>query len=272
MPPAMTTDSPAAAGTVRLPLTRGRRAALAVGVPACLLLVAASGLSLVADFGEGSYPVHYTAPAAARSLAVHISGGDLAVQGASSGPATVSGTARYSLARSHVTEDTSADGLSLGYSCPISVGTCSLDAAVRVPAGLPVTVTTGGGDAAVTGTDGPVTVSTGGGDLSAHSVSGPLSLTAGGGNIRADGVSSATVAVDTGGGDVELAFTRVPRDVQVNTGGGDITIVLPRGQVSYHVTAGTGGGDVSVGVPQDPSSTYQISTSSGGGDITIREQ
>ena len=53
-----------------LPPTRGRIAALVIGVPVCLALIASTGLNLVATFGEGKYPVNYTVPATTRSLTV----------------------------------------------------------------------------------------------------------------------------------------------------------------------------------------------------------
>jgi hypothetical protein len=268
----MTPQSPDTAR--RLPLTRGRRTALAIGVPVCLALVAATGLNLVALFGEGSFPVRYTAPAAARSLTVDVAGGRLALTGTGTpaDPATVTGTGRYSIIRSTLSDQAGPDGATFRYQCHFALGDCELDATVRVPAALPVSASTGGGNATVSGTAGLVTVSTGGGDLSARAVSVPLSLTTTGGNIRAVSVSSATVSAITGGGDVEIVFTRIPQDVQVDTGGGNITLVLPRGQTQYRVTAATGGGTVRDSLPLNSASAHKITASSGGGNITIREQ
>jgi hypothetical protein len=258
--------------TGQLPLTRCRRNALAVGVPACLALVAVTGLSLVATFGQGSFPVSYTAPAAARSLTVDVAGGRLALQGTATGPAAVTGTGRYSIVRSTVTEQAGASHADLGYQCHFPFGPCQLDATISAPADLPVSASTGGGLATVGGTAGPVTVFTGGGDLLAQLVSGPLSLTTDGGNIVAVRVSSATVTASTGGGDVEIEFTRVPQDVQVNTTGGNVTLVLPRSAAQYRVTAHTSGGDVRDSLPLNPASAHKITASSGGGNIIIREQ
>jgi hypothetical protein len=79
------------------------------------------------------------------------------------------------------------------------------------------------------------------------------------------------VSADTGGGDIEIAFTQVPRDVRVATGGGNVTIVVPPGTAQYHVSASTGGGNVSDTVPLSTSSPNGITATSGGGDITIRQ-
>jgi hypothetical protein len=197
--------------TAPLPLTRGRRIALAIGVPACLLLVSDTGLNLVANMGQGTFPVSYTAPAGARSLTVGLSGGQLLFTAAASGPARLTGTARYSLIRAHLTTRATASGAVVGYQCVFPFGDCELNATVSVPAAMPVAASTDGGNATVTGTTGPVTLSTGGGDLSADQVSGRLSLNTSGGNIAATAIGSADVTAASGGGDIEIVFTRVPR-------------------------------------------------------------
>jgi hypothetical protein len=257
----------------RLPLTAGRRAALVVGVPVCLLLVAATGLNLVASFGQGNFAVRYTAPAGTRSLTVSSPGGPLRVSGAAAGTAgSVAGTADYSLVRSKVTTSSAGGAAVLRYQCPMPVGNCALNATVSAPASLPVTVSNGGGMTYVVGTAGTVTASVGGGDISALDTSGPLSLHTFGGNVIAGGTRSAAVTVTSGGGDVYLTFTRVPRDVRVQTSGGDITIVLPATPAGYHVTPHTDGGNVTDMVGQEDSSPNVVTASTGGGNIVIRQQ
>ncbi len=258
----------------RLPLTGGRRAALVIGVPLCLLLLLFTAFSLVATFGQGSYPVHYTVSGAARSLSLAVPGGQLAVTGTGGGPATVAGTARYSLVRSTVSARTTGGTARFGYACAVAVGTCELDLTAAVPAGVSVTASTAGGDAAVTGTAGPVTLSTGGGNLTAAGASGPLMLTTSGGDITGRALAAATVSATSGGGNVQLTFARVPRDVHVSTSGGDITLVLPPGPASYRVTAHSDSGEaaVSVAIHQDSLSPNVIDVSTGGGHITIRQQ
>jgi hypothetical protein len=261
-----------AAMTAPLPLTRGRRVALALGVPVCLLLVANTGLDLVANMGQGTFPVSYAAPAGTRSLTVGLSGGQLLVTGTASSAARLTGTARYSLFRAHLTTRATVGGAVVGYQCVFPYGDCALDATVSVPAAMPVTASTDGGNATVTGTTGPVTLSTGGGDLSASHVSGRLSLNTSGGNIAATAIGSADVTAGSGGGDIEIVFASVPRDVSVSTSGGDITLVLPAGPTQYDVTAATDGGTVTDTLPLDTSSADVITATSGGGDITIRQQ
>jgi DUF4097 and DUF4098 domain-containing protein YvlB len=278
------------AATMPLPMTRGRRAALAVGVPACLLLVAATGASLVADIGQGSYPVRYTAPAGVGALAVHVPSGQLTVRQAT-GSATVAGTARYSIERSTFSASNGNGKTTIGYRCPVPLGTCALDATVSVPSSTSLTASIQGGNVALSGTASPVTISTAGGSVTVNQASGPLTLSTGGGDIKAAAITARTlsattlggsitgaaiaapvVTAATGGGDITIEFTRVPIDVQVRTSGGNITLDLPPGTTAYHVTATTGGGHVTDSLPRNSASSHTITATSGGGNITLAQQ
>jgi DUF4097 and DUF4098 domain-containing protein YvlB len=262
----------AAISAAPFPLTRGRLAALVIGVPVCLGLIALSGLSLVANLGEAHYPVHYIVPTRAKSLNVSVAAGQLTIRPTTAGQATLTGTAHYSLVRSKLTERTTGSGISVAYHCEIPTGDCELDANVNVPAALPVTANTDGGDAAVTGTTGQVTLSSGGGNIFADQTTGPLTLNTSGGNIQATAIRSPTVTATTGGGDIEIDLASVPRNVQVDTSGGNITLVLPRGTATYHVATHTDGGNVTDLLPQNSLSPYEITATSGGGNITILQR
>jgi Putative adhesin len=298
--------------TAPFPMTRARRAALVIGVPVCLLLVGYNGLDLVANFGEGHYPVNHTFPAGAKSLNLNVTG-QLTIKPTAASQATLTGTARYSLVRTALTEHASGGAITLGYGCDVPVGDCGLDATVTVPATVTtLTTNSGGGNATVTGTTGPVTLSTGDGDLSVTHASGPLTLntasgsiavsairsktlsaSSGDGSIQVTGVTSATaitantdsgsidwsgiatttLTASTGNGNIDIAFTSVPSDVRVNTNSGTITLLLPPGKTKYHVTANTDSGTVTDTLPQQQTSSgHVITASSGSGDITIIQQ
>ena len=254
-----------------LPMTAGRRVALAIGVPLCLALTANTGLDLVADVGRGTVPVNYHIPAAAHRVSVTTDGGSVSLRQLAGGQGTIAGTATYSLIRPHITERLTAGESVITYRCVFWEGDCGFDGTVSVDGGTAVSVSTGGGNVTADGTSGTVSLSTGGGNVTADRVSGDLALSTGGGNVQVTGVAATQVSADTGGGDVEIVFTQVPRNVQVSTGGGNITIVVPPGSTQYHVTSSTGGGNVNDAVPQNTSSPRVIDASSGGGDITIRE-
>jgi hypothetical protein len=290
-------------------MTGGRRAALFFGVPVCLALVAGVGFSLVADVGQGRYPVSYTIPANTRALTLNVTG-QLTIRPTTAGQGTLAGTATYSLARSKVTESTTGAGTSIGYHCPLSLGTCGLDATVTVPATVTtLTASSGAGDATVTGTTGPVKLSSGDGNLSVSHASGPLTLntdsgsilvsavrsatvsaSTGDGNIQAAGVTSATITANTnsgsisgsgiatdtitassGDGDIQITFTSVPGNVRVNTDSGNITLILPPGPTQYDVKPNTDSGTVSDTVPRNSSSHNTITASSGSGNIMISQ-
>jgi hypothetical protein len=306
--PPRTTGSPRTTGP--LPLTRGRRVALAIGVPVCLLLVAYTGFGVVANFAEGKYAVSYTAPASTRALNLNVTG-QLTIKPTAASQATLTGTARYSFVRAALAEHTSAGATSLGYGCEFPVGDCELDATVTVPATVTtLTASTGSGNATVTGTTGPVKLSTGDGNLSVSHASGPLTLStdsgsiavsairsatlfasSGDGSIQAAGVTSATITENTdsgnvdesgivtttitassGDGNIEIALTGVPGNVRVNTDSGNITLLLPAGATGYDVTASTDQGSVSDTLSQQKSSGHVITATSGNGDITLGYQ
>ena len=252
-------------------MTAGRRVALAIGVPLCLALTVNTGFDLVADVGRGKVPVDYHIPAAARRVSVTTPGGTVVLRQIAGGQGSIAGTGTYSLVRPHITERLTGSALAFGYGCAVPEGFCGWDGTVSVDSGTAVSVSTGGGDVTADGTSGTVSLTTGGGNVTADQVSGDLALSTGGGNVTATGVAAGQVSADTGGGDVEIVFTQVPRNVEVSTGGGDITIVVPPGITQYHVTASTGGGNVNNEVPGNKLSPRVISATSGGGDITIRE-
>jgi DUF4097 and DUF4098 domain-containing protein YvlB len=264
-------------------MTGGRRAALFAGVPVCLALVVGLAFSLVADVGEGRYPVHYTAPAGTRALTLNVTG-QLTIRPTTAGQVTLTGTAVYSLARSKVAESSTSAGTTIGYHCPLPLGNCELDATVTVPPTVTaLTASSGGGDATVNGTTGPVNLSTGDGNLSVSHASGPLTLntgsggiqvsalsksatlsaSSGDGSIQATGVTSTTITANTdsgsitgsgiatdtitassGNGSIEIRFSSIPGHVRVNTDSGNITLILPPGDTEYHVTANTDSGTV----------------------------
>lgn len=302
------TASPSA-GPLRL--TPCRRSALLFGVPVCLALVGMTGLGLVGDFAEGSYPVSYAAPAATRALTLDVPG-QLTIRQTAAGRVTLAGTAHYAFIRPAPVGQSAGDRTTIGYDCPIPINNCELDGTVTVPASVTtLTAHSGSGGFALTGTTGPVTLSTGDGNLSVGQASGPLALDTDSGDIRVSaitsatlsastgdgdigitgaaaktitadtdsgsitgsGIAAATVTASSGDGDIVIAFTGAPpRDVSVDTDSGNITLLLPPSATRYHVTADTDSGTVSDTLPRDASSANVITASSGSGNVTIAER
>lgn len=273
----------------RLPMTSGRRAWLAIGVPFCLVLVGWTGLNLVALVGQGQFKVSHDIPASTGRVNVNFSSGNILLQEVAGDQAKLTGTAHYSLIRPPFTTQVTAAGTDFGYNCNLPVGNCYLNATVSVPRGTPTTVYTGGGNATAIGATGDVTLTsdggnvsakrmsghltlnTGGGDVSAEQVSGDLTLNTGGGDIAATAITAVRVTASSGGGNITVVFTSVPANVKVNTDGGNITIVVPPGSTHYNLTEHTDGGSTSGTVPTDSSSPNVITATSGGGNINISQ-
>jgi Putative adhesin len=120
---------------------------------------------------------------------------------------------------------------------------------------------------------GTMRMDTGGGDLSVNGLTGNFQLVTEGGNVDASGVIAATSTTQSGGGDVTLAFTQVPKSVSITAEGGNVTLILPPGNAKYAIsTPETSGGNVSY--PSSlvaPNSPHTITIDSGGGDITISQ-
>jgi len=256
----------------KLPMTPGRWAAFALGLPLCLLLVGWTGFDFVAQAGLGKIPVGYAFPAGARQVTVTTSGGNVLLRQVSGSHGTLTGTGVYSLIRPRVTEHFAGGQARVGYDCaPLPAGNCGLNATLSVPGGTTVTVATGGGDVDAVGTTGHISLYTSGGNVTANQVAGPVLLSTDGGDIQATAVTATQVTAETAGGNIDIVFTTVPRDVEVSTDGGDVTIVLPPGTARYHVIANTAGGDVTDTLQRDASAPNLITATSGGGNITITQ-
>ena len=118
---------------------------------------------------------------------------------------------------------------------------------------------------------GTMRLETGGGDLSVSGLTGNFQLATEGGNVDASGVTSATSTTQSGGGDVTLTFTQIPRSLTITAEGGNVTVILPPGNTRYDVsTPDAQGGNVNIPPSlTDKNSPHTITIDSGGGDITV---
>jgi Toastrack DUF4097 len=270
----------------RFVMTPARRAAILIGVPIVFIIFITSGYSVVSNTGTGSFPVSESVAIPNGKLTMNLGGGGAKLQGsdAMSATARISGTVSYHLARPSLS--TQAGGISLR--CPkVDTGNCSLNATVDVPAGIALSVGTGGGDLTASGLSGGATVTTDGGNISLTDVTGGLALNSGGGNVQASHVSGQAVTISadggditgsaitasrlvagSGGGDVRLTLSTSPRHLEVTTDGGNVTIVVPSGR--YVVNTSAGGGTISA-IPSSAGAADVITVSSGGGDISITD-
>jgi Putative adhesin len=289
MPNTSTISRLPAAGTLRM--TPGRVLTLAIGVPVILALIGLTGFSFIQQVARASFPVSYAMGLQQGQLRVGVNSGDITVRQGADSTARLTGTVSYTLSRPHVFATSTASGNEVTVNCPyVAAGNCGLSATLDVPRLTSLTLSSGGGnltvpgvaptvnltsdggDVSVSGVTGAATVLTGGGDLTAGDMGGPLKFTTDGGDVNGTDLVAPTVRTDSGGGDVNMVFTKVPANLNIITDGGDVNIILPRGATSYRVSTTTDGGDDSVTVPQSASSGDQIAVNSGGGDITISQE
>ncbi len=283
----MTAPRPSPPRAPALRMTPGRWVTLAIGVPFALALIAWSAFSLVAGIGRASFAINTSIPLQGGHLVASSGGGDITVHQdqARSGIARLTGTVEYSLVRPRLT--VSGDGFHLD--CRLPTGNCGLSAILDVPRDTALQLTSEGGNMQVNGIDSNVTLDSGGGDVTVSGVGGIADVTTGGGNLTAsdlgsirqfstDGgdvngtdLSAPDVTTESGGGNVTLAFTKAPVNLNIISDGGDITIVLPQGNTHYAITSSTDGGDYSASVPVSSSSGNKINVESGGGNVSIAE-
>ncbi|HEV2253508.1 MAG TPA: hypothetical protein VGS06_09970 [Streptosporangiaceae bacterium] len=120
---------------------------------------------------------------------------------------------------------------------------------------------------------GTTRVDTGGGDMTVNGLTGNFQMGTEGGNVDANGVASALVGMDSGGGNVTLALTQAPQNLQITTEGGNVTVILPLGSTTYDISTPDNQG-ANISIPQSLSSstsTNKITIDSGGGNITVSQ-
>jgi Putative adhesin len=283
--------------TEPLPLTAGRRVALAAGVPAALLLIGSAAVSVPGWhlihvlLGERAYQVRLAVPVRDRAVTLQLSPADVSIapgRAAAGSAAQVTARGSYWGRRPSFTVHATPAGTSVQSSCSGRPGLCSLRYAVAVPAGTATAATEDSGDVTVRRLAGPVTVQAGGGDVLASALAGPVRISDRAGDVILQALSGPEVTVSdlagdvTGSGlavpgltvtdragDVTLAFSRVPARVWITCLSGDVTLLLPPGGTAYQVTARARLGAVRVGVPVSASAPDVISVTDAAGDISI---
>lgn len=252
-----------------LPMTRGRRLALLIGVPLALAIIGWTGVSEVAFAGIGSYRVHLDVPLRGPKVQLGLGSADASITQAAGDRLRLWGKASYSIVRSTVTWRSGPSGAIVSTQCHFITGVCGFSFHVVLPAGRPASIDDGSGDITLRGLSGRIYASNGSGDIHGSALTGPLTLEAGSGDIVAGGLTDADVTASDGSGDVILTFTKVPGRVTVSAGSGDVTLVLPRGKTMYRVTAKAPSGASTVRVPTSSASQHVITVTDQSGNISI---
>jgi hypothetical protein len=260
--------------------------AAALAVPGARLITSPGGADNVYARPQHVVTRTETVPQPVTSLLVQSYGGQVQVTSGQVNRVQVTETIGYDQGIDSppvVTQSVSGGRLSLSDPA-CSNSPCTVDFDVTVPPGVTVTVSTGGGPVAVSGTDGavldsgggpvratliggPVTVNTGGGPLMLRGLSGALRAETDGGTLIAQDIAAATATITTGGGPAAVTFVAAPEKVSVSTDGGPAIVAVPGGP--YKLTADSGGGSQSVGIATDPAALPSITVYSGGGPLRI---
>jgi hypothetical protein len=252
-------------------MTRARRVALALGLPAVLAFTGAVAFNAIALADQVTYRVHRDFTAGKGTVRVSADSADASYRPGPGGRISVTGTLQGSLARPTFTWQATPTGLDLHTECRVPTGNCTQAFDITVPAGRPVHLSDSSGDLHASGFRGQVTLSDDSGNIAASGLTGPsLRLSDGSGDINVTGLAAADVTGKEGSGDLTLTFSKAPRRVDITGGSGDIAIVLPPGTARYQVQASSQSGNTSISVPRGTSSAHVIIVSDGSGDITVR--
>ena len=252
-----------------MPMTTGRRVALAIGVPAALILIgslAISGAGLTSHFSlltglRKTYQVTLApVPVQNGAVTLQIVSGD-----GNFGPgrpgddqvARVTGKARYEGRKPSFTDLSTPNGTTLQSSCSGRFPPCSVSYAVAVPAGVALHAEDTSGDLSVRHLTSGVTLQVETGDIDGTALGGPVNITDQSGDVTL-GTVSGPVQISGRTGDISLQQASGP--VQIGSQSGDVTL----GSVAGRLRVSSQIGDVSFGSVTGPSVTVQSQS----GDIT----
>jgi hypothetical protein len=269
-------------------LSGGQKLLLAVGGLVAFALVGWAALSLVGLVGRTTEQRELTLTPPGGRLRVEMNG-SIRIESGPGPDVRVTEIMRYGLRKPRVTEEATSDGLVIRADCPWFDSSCSVDAALIVPASLSLEAYSSGGDITASGLagsvrldssgggirasglTGAVVLHSSGGDITASGLAGSARLDSSGGGVRATGLRSSQVEARSSGGDVELGFASAPDRVSADSSGGGVRIGLPRVETGYRVNADSSGGDTRTDVPTDPRSRRLVEAHSSGGDVRLEE-
>lgn len=276
-----------------LPMTTGRRIALAIGTPLALALVGLIGFSLVAAAGEGSYRVSLNLPTMpGKPVSLAFSSSDVTVGPVGGRSVLMRGVAYYALVRSqvtwHHTTTSRGTGLSVNARCRQITGDCSFSLSVGVPVSHTAVISDSWGNMSVHDLHSRLTLRSHSGDVQVARLTGEVNITDEAGNVTGTGLFGSTLTVHQRSGDttvtglaspevtavdrsgnVWLSFSKVPSHVVVHNDSGDVEVVLPPGATHYRVEATTDSGSTSVSVPRSSASHYVITVTNHSGNVTV---
>jgi len=270
----MTTDTttapPTAPGPGRRP-DAGLRTSLRILAVGFSLLAVGWGALTVASLLSRATEHRSAAYDGVRALDIDLGFESIEIVGSENASA-VSMTRSYtwSLGKPSISSRLDGDLLSIGSSCPFSVGLgCSGHVRLVVPNAMQVQVHDSDGAMTLRNLDGPVDLTTSDGSINASDLTGRVRLHSSDGSLVATGLRSDEVDATTSDGSVRLSFAQSPSSVTVHTSDGSIEVVVPSDGTAYNVTATTSDGSRAVSVPTDPGSARRMKLSTSDGSIRL---
>jgi DUF4097 and DUF4098 domain-containing protein YvlB len=261
---------------------------LTLGAMLALCFTIGAGIHLVGwSVGSVSKNEHHVLPGTVKEVRIDGAFSDLELAPSSGDQVVVDSHASGSLWLPKMRTSIDGDHVSVSGDCHfVVIGTCGARFVVHVPAGMPVTVSTGSGDVRADGLSGPVALDVSSGDLDLHALtggttaqvrsgdifadalSGRLTLRASSGDIHGAELRSRDVSARATSGDVVVDSEVAPDRVDAAASSGDVTVAVPRG-VTYDATVDASSGDHFLGVASDPASDHHVSAVTSSGDASL---
>jgi hypothetical protein len=246
--------------------TRTRKTAALAALAGCTAALAVGGCQV--DTGQLQHQAHtYAVSSPVHTLVINDWVGDVHVTG---GAGQVSVTERISYRHQlpATTHAVRAGTLTLTGTCPVHQP-CDVEYHVRIPPATMVRIDDQVGNIRLTALTGQVVVHTRAGGMALRSLSGAVQVSDRAGSISGSGMSSATAALSTNVGSIDVSFSAAPATVAATTSVGSISLRLPRG-VAYAIHASATIGSIHVTVPQASSSAHSITARTQTGSVTIQ--
>jgi S-adenosylmethionine hydrolase len=251
-----------------LPMTRGRRLTLAIGVPVavalilvCVPLWARGALQVVANHDQVGYSVAVSAPVRGGQVKVTSGNGDLVFRTSRTAhDISVRGHLSGALARPTFSHQSTATGLDLNSGCNAPFGNCNISFTVTAPAGLPVTLDDAFGNLTAGHLSGPVSLSNNSGDIDTSDLDGRIQLNDQFGNIWASQLRGTMRMVNNSG---DINVSGATGDTQLQDSFGNIYLT---GLAAASVVATNNSGDITLRFATVPT---QVNVTDSFGNVTL---
>ncbi len=269
-----------------LPITRGRRLTLVIGVPVAVALIAAcvpiwarGALQFIAARDQVGYTVRLTAPVRDGQVRVSVGNGNMVFRTSRTArDISAVGDLSGSLGRpSFVRPAKNAASLALNSYCNVPVGNCNINFNVTAPAGLPVRLNDSFGNLTAGHLPGPVSLTDNSGDIFTSGLGGQIQLNDQFGNINASRLRG-SVRVVNNSGDIDLSGATGPIQLSdqfgnINASGLDGSTRLVNNSGDINVSGATGDTrlqDAFGNINLTGLAAASVVASNNSGDVTLR--